>query len=143
MSLATVVGTIIQSFIMTYSWLNNNLISPLLVFARGFEFAIIFISAVIFLAISVFVLLRQAKKLPHSYSIEIFDMYGNKTSVDGIRQIFATHDAAESYARMYQDNFGSQYKFKVVGIPKRTSSSTTVNTTTKRHYNNGWLSDRN
>ncbi len=137
MSLTTFVGTIVQLFIVTYSWLNNNLISPLLVFARGFEFAIIFISAVIFLAISVFVLLRQAKKLPYSYSIEIFDVYGNKTTIEGVRHIFATYDAAESYARMYQDSFGSQYKFKVVGIRKHTS------TTTKKNYNSGWLPDQN
>ncbi len=116
MLMVTVVNAIVQSFMVTYTWLNNNLISPLLVFARGFEFAVIFISALLFFMISIFVLLRQAKRLPNSYVIEIFDVYGNKISLDGVRQVFVTHDAAESYARMYREIFGSQYKFRVVGV---------------------------
>jgi len=124
MLLATIGGAIVQSFVMTYSWLNNNLIGPFLVFARGFEFAVIFISAVIFFAISIFVLLREAKKLPRSYIIEIFDAYGNKTSVEGVRQVFATYDAAESYARMYRHSLGSQYKFKVVGVRQDAAAPT-------------------
>ena len=61
-------------------------------------------------------LLKQVKKLPTSYTIEIVDLYGDRISIDGVRQVFATHDAAESYARMYQDAFGRQYRFKVVGL---------------------------
>ena len=124
--LPQVVGSIVfQAFGIAYSWLDQNLVSPLLTFSRGFEFAIIFSAAMLFLLISVFLFLRQAKKLPKSYIVEIIDLYGEKISIDGVRQIFATHDAAESYARMYQNSFGVQYRFRVVGtteqIPGRTS----------------------
>jgi len=124
--LPQVVGSIVfQAFGIAYSWLDQNLVSPLLTFSRGFEFAIIFSAAMLFLLISVFLFLRQAKKLPKSYMVEIIDLYGEKISIDGVRQIFATHDAAESYARMYQNSFGVQYRFRVVGtaeqIPGRTS----------------------
>lgn len=105
-----------QSFGFTYSWLNDNLISPFIAFTRGFEFAVIFLAAALFFAISVFLLLKQAKKLPKSYTIEIVDVYGQEVSIDGVRQAFATHDAAESYARLYRSNFGHQYKFRVVGV---------------------------
>ncbi|HEX7032373.1 MAG TPA: hypothetical protein VF172_05180 [Nitrososphaera sp.] len=105
-----------QSFGLTYSWLNQNLVSPFLTFTRGFEFAIIFLAAALFFAISVFFLLRQAKKLPKSYTIEIINVYGQIVSIDGVRQTFATHEAAESFARMYRDNFRNQYKFRVVGV---------------------------
>ena len=111
----TIAAVILQSFGLTYSWLYDYIVSPFLAFTRGFEFAIIFIAAALFFAMSVFVLLRQAKKLPNSYVIEIVDVYGERVSVDGVRQIFFTHEAAESYARMYRSNF-PQYKFRVIGI---------------------------
>src|SRR5918911_1570458 len=123
MFIGTIAGIIMQSFGLTYSWLNDYLISPFLAFTRGFEFAIIFIAAALFFAISVFVLLKQAKKLPKSYAIEIVDLYGENVSIDGVRQIFSTYDAAESYARFYRDKF-PQYKFKVVGLTKRVSATT-------------------
>ncbi|AFU59027.1 hypothetical protein Ngar_c20960 [Candidatus Nitrososphaera gargensis Ga9.2] len=116
MLLEGVLAIFAQSFGLTYSWLNENLIAPFMAFTRGFEFAVVFMAAALFFAISVFLLLKQAKKLPKSYAIEIIDLYGEQVSIDGVRQTFATHDAAESYARMYRDNFGYQYRFKVVGI---------------------------
>jgi hypothetical protein len=117
MLLSVVAAIIGQAFGIAYSWLNQYLVAPFITFTRGFEFAIIFISAAIFLLISVFLLLRQAKKLlPNSYMVEITDLYGEKVSIDGVRQVFATHEAAESYARMYRESFGLQYRFRVVGF---------------------------
>jgi len=116
MLLESILAIFAQSFGVTYSWLNENLISPFLAFTRGFEFAIILMAAGLFFAISVFLVLKQAKKLPKSYTIEIIDLYGEQISIDGVRQAFATHDAAESYARMYRSNFGQQYRFRVIGV---------------------------
>ena len=59
--------------------------------------------------------LRNVKKLPKSYVIEILDLYDKKTCIDNLRQVFATYDAAESYARFYRELYGKQYKFRVVG----------------------------
>jgi hypothetical protein len=116
MLLESVLAVFTQSFGLTYSWLNANLVSPFIAFARGFEFAVILMAAVLFFTISVFLVLRQAKKLPKSYTVEIVDLYGEQVSIDGVRQAFATHDAAESYARMYRSNFGHQYRFRVIGV---------------------------
>ena len=117
-----IVTLLAQSFSIAYAWLNQYLVSPFLTFTRGFEFAKIFSAAAIFFMISVFLLLKQAKKLPKSYVIEIEDIYGEKVAIDGVRQAFATHDAAESYARMYRDNL-RQYKFRVVGVSEQASKS--------------------
>lgn len=116
MLLESVLAIFTQSFGLTYSWLNANLVSPFIAFARSFEFAVILMAAVLFFTISVFLVLRQAKKLPKSYTVEIVDLFGEQVSIDGVRQAFATHDAAESYARMYRSNFGHQYRFRVIGV---------------------------
>jgi len=116
MFLESVISIFTQSFGLTYSWLNENLINPFIAFTKGFELAVIFAAAALFFSISVLMLLKQAKKLPKSYAIEILDVYGQVVSIDGVRQTFTTHDAAESYARMYRSNFGHLYRFTVVGV---------------------------
>jgi ABC-type transport system involved in cytochrome bd biosynthesis fused ATPase/permease subunit len=102
------------AFAITYAWLAHNLGEPFAAFARDFQFAFICTVAVIFIFASMIIMLRQAKKLPKSYTVEIVDVYGQPVSIDGVRQAFKTYDAAESYARMYRQNF-AQYKFRVVG----------------------------
>ena len=126
MLLGTIAAIIMQSFGLTYSWIYDYVVSPFLAFTRGFEFAIIFIAAALFFAMSVFMLLKQAKKLPKSYVVEIVDVYGEKVSVDGVRQVFSTHESAESYARMYRSNF-PQYKFRVVGIAQGPAAKASKN----------------
>ena len=109
------ISLILQAFGISYTWLDQNLIGPVLSFARGFEFAIVCAAAILFLLISMALVIRQAKKLPKSYAIEITDVYGAKVAIDGVRQDYSTHDVAESFARMYRHSFGEQYRFRVVG----------------------------
>ena len=59
--------------------------------------------------------LKQLKKLPKFYVIEIEDIYGKKTVVDGLRTNFTTFAAAKSYVHFYSDLYGEQYKFRIVG----------------------------
>ena len=113
----------IQAFTVVYELLNHNLVSPFLSFARGFEFAIILSVSVLFLLISVFVALRQLKKLPNSYAIQITDVYGRRSEIDGIRLDFQTYDAAASYARFYREQYAHQYDFRVSGIYRRSRKS--------------------
>ena len=99
-----------------FRWLDQNLISNFLNFVKGFEFAIIVMAAIFFLLVSVYIMMRQHKRLPKSYHIVAYDVFGRETVIDGLRQTFATHDAAESYARFYRETYGEQqYKFKVIG----------------------------
>lgn len=102
---------------VSFRWLDQNLASNFLNFVKGFEFAIIVIAAVFFLLVSVYIMMRQYKRLPKSYHIVVYDVFGRETVIDGLRQTFATYDAAESYARFYSEMYGrQQYKFKVTGI---------------------------
>ena len=114
------------AFNILYTCLNQNLIIHVVNFVKGFESAIIVIAAILFLLISIAIALRNVKKLPNCYVIEILDLYGKKTSIDSLRQVFATYDAAESYARFYCQTYRGQYKFRVVG--KRNVCYNTVNT---------------
>ena len=117
---------LIVVFNLVYTCLNQNLIIHVINFVKGFESAIIVIAAILFLLISIAITVRNVKKLPNSYVIEILDLYGKKTSIDNLRQVFATYDAAESYARFYCETYKEQYKFRVVG--KRNVYYNTVNT---------------
>ena len=101
---------------IAFRWLDQNLISSFLNFIKGFEFVIIVAMAVFFLLISVHMMMRQYKRLPKSYRIVVDDVFGRETVIDGLRQTFATHDAAESYARLYSEMYErQQYKFRVIG----------------------------
>ena len=105
-----------RAFSIAFRWVDQNFISNFLNFVKGFEFAIIVLVALFFLLVSAYITLRQYKRLPKSYDIVVYDVYGRETVIDGLRQTFATFDAAESYARWYREMYGGQqYKFKVIG----------------------------
>ena len=106
-------------FAITYKWLDHHLIVYILNFVKGFESVIIVIAIISFLMYNVYLTLRYLKKLPKYYIIQIVDQLGNKTTVEGLRLIFATYDAAESYARFYQDIYKDQYKFRVTGLKNK------------------------
>jgi hypothetical protein len=103
----------------SYRVLDQYLVTNFFAFIKGFEIAIFMTVAVIFLLITVGIAIRQLKRLPKSYFIVVFDIDGRKTTVDGLRQIFSTYEAAESYARFYRKMYDSQYTFKVIGSRER------------------------
>jgi hypothetical protein len=105
-----------KALTIAFRWLDQNLISNFLSFIKGFEFAIIIMVAIFFLLVSVHIMMRHHKRRPKSYQIVVYDVFGRETVIDGIRQTFATYDAAESYARLYSEMYERhQYKFKVIG----------------------------
>jgi hypothetical protein len=117
MILNIIISATDKAFSIAFRWLDQNLISNFLNFVKGFEFAVIVMVAIFFLLVSVYIMLRQYKRsLPKSYRIVVYDVFGRETVIEGLRQTFATHDAAESYARLYSEMYGrQQYKFKVIG----------------------------
>ena len=116
MILSIIISAAEKALSMAFRWLDQNLISNFLNFVKGFEFAIIVLMAIFFLLVSVYVMMRQYKRLPKSYRIVVYDVFGRETVIDGLRQTFATHDAAESYARLYSEMYErQQYKFRVIG----------------------------
>ena len=102
-------------FSESYKMFDQYLIANFLAFVKGFEVAIFLIVAVMFVFIAVGVTIRQARRLPKSYDIQILDLDGRQASVEGLRQAFSTYEAAESYARLYRNNYDHQYRFKVIG----------------------------
>jgi hypothetical protein len=70
---------------------------------------------VAFFLIIIYMTMKQMKKLPKYYVIEIEDIYGNEAAVDGLRINFTTFTAAKSYAQFYTNLYGQQYKFRIVG----------------------------
>jgi hypothetical protein len=102
-------------FSHVYRFFDQYLVTHVLTFIRGFEFAIIMMAATIFVLIAVGIMLRQLRRLPKSYSVDIRDLDGRQVTIDGLRQRFSTYDAAESYARYYRQTYDRQYTFKVVG----------------------------
>src|SRR3954452_16190308 len=83
---------LIVVFNIFYTCLNQNLIVHVINFVKGFESAIIFIAATLFLLICIAITLRNVKKLPNYYVVEIFDLYGKRIFIDSLRQIFTTYD---------------------------------------------------
>jgi len=116
MILNIIISTADKIMSIAFRWLDQNLVSNFLNFIKSFEFAIIIIMALFFLLVSVHIMIRQYRRLPKSYQIVVYDVFGRKTTINGIRQTFATYDAAESYARWYSEIYETQhYKFKVSG----------------------------
>lgn len=105
--------------IESYKVFDQYMISNILAFVKGFEIAVFLIVAVIFVLITVGVTIRQARRMPKSYFINIVDLDGIQVSIDGLRQTFSTYEAAESYARYYRKTYEQQYRFKVIGSSER------------------------
>ncbi|MFL6418922.1 MAG: hypothetical protein ACJ71P_05840 [Nitrososphaeraceae archaeon] len=117
-SIELILAIFVKVFTIVYKWLHDYLVIYFVNFIKGFEMAIIVIAVISFLLFNLFLTIKYLRKLPKYYVIEIVDAYGNKTAVEGLRVIFATYDAAESYARFYQDIYKDQYKFRVTGLNK-------------------------
>jgi hypothetical protein len=106
----------IDIFSITYTWLIHNFVNPLIAFAKEFEVGIMITASIIFVLITVFFVLRQAKKLSKSYKIQIINVLGHENVNSEFKQSFQTYEAAESYAREYRKLYEENFKFKVVGI---------------------------
>jgi len=113
-------------FAYSYKVLDQYLVANVMAFVRGFEFAIFLIVTLIFVLIAVRITIRHLRQLPKSYVIEIIDLDGRPVSIDGLRQIFSTYEAAESYARVYRKNYDHQYRFKVIGNKEEVAENVRV-----------------
>jgi hypothetical protein len=111
-----VVSLFLKSIEFLYKWLSENLIAHIMTFGKEFGAVVVFISAVAFLLITVYFVMKQAKKIPGSYVLETFDQDGKRTVIPELRITFTTYQAAASYAEFYTKLYGDKYKFKLLGI---------------------------
>jgi hypothetical protein len=107
---------LVKSIDISYKWLNENLLAHVLTFSKEFGAVVVLISAIIFLLMAVYLIMKQARRLPASYAIRTFDTEGNPTIIPDLRVTFATYQAAASYAQFYAKLYGHKYLFKVLGI---------------------------
>jgi hypothetical protein len=85
---------------------------------KGFEYIVVLIAAITFLLIIMLITIRQVKRLPISYTIQILDNQGEIIMLPDLRLHFRKYEVAESYAQFYRDTYGQQYKFRVIGLNK-------------------------
>ena len=126
-------GSFISIFVvlfgLTYKWLEQNVINSFLNFVKGFEQALVLVTVVAFLLITIYIVVKHVRRMPKSYVIEIVDVFGDRVILDGLRRIFSTYDVAKSYSDFYASLYGKQFKFRVFGRnrivdpPERISSS--------------------
>jgi hypothetical protein len=129
----SVFGSFIFIFVvlfgLTYKWLEQNVINSFLNFVKGFEQALVLVTVVAFLLITIYIVVKHVRRMPKSYVIEIVDVFGDRVILDGLRRIFSTYDVAKSYSDFYASLYGKQFKFRVFGRnrivdpPERISSS--------------------
>ena len=68
-------------------------------------------------SVFIFALIWLVKARPHNrpkqYSVVIFDVFGKKSQIDGIRTEFKTHDVAWSFMKQYKKEY-PLYNFALV-----------------------------
>ncbi|MGE5685685.1 MAG: hypothetical protein ACM3ZS_11205 [Nitrososphaerota archaeon] len=106
---------VIRLLLLVSKWIEEYVINNVLEFVKGFEHVLMVLTVVAFFLIIIYMTMKQLKKLPKYYVIEIEDIYGNEAVVDGLRINFTTFTAAKSYAQFYTNLYGQQYKFRIVG----------------------------
>ena len=111
-----VVSIFFRASTSIFKWLDQNMLVYVVTTAKSFEYVIVFCCAILFLLITVYITLRQARKLPKSYIVEVVDVNGQKVTPDGLRLVFRTYDVAESFAQLYRDSYNGQYRFCVNGV---------------------------
>jgi len=111
-----IVSLFLKSIDPLYKWLSENLLAHILAFSKEFGAIVVFISAVAFLLITVYFIMKQAKRLPKRYMLEAYDQDGKLIVIPELRVMFATYQAAASYAEFYTKLFEDKYKFKLLGI---------------------------
>jgi len=88
-------------------------------FVNDFKHIVVLIAAITFLLIVMFITIRQVKRLPLSYTIQVLDNDGERIMLIDLRLDFRRYEVAESYARSYRDMYSQQrYKFRVIGLRK-------------------------
>jgi hypothetical protein len=86
-------------------------------FVKGFEHKVVLVAVITFLLITIFITMRQVRRLPLSYTIQILDTDGERVILTDLGLDFKRYEVAESYARFYRDMFSQQrYNFRVIGL---------------------------
>jgi len=98
----TIAGIAIVSFSYFMVQLFGHIIpSTILAFFKDMGFALVIITVFIF-ALTWFVRAIPSHR-PKNYSITAYDVFGEKSYIDGLRIEFKNHDVAWSFMKQYKD----------------------------------------
>ena len=111
-----IVGLMLKTIDPLYKWFSDNLVVHFMTFGKEFGTVVVFISAVAFLLITMYFIMRQAKRLPNRYVLEAYSQGGKSIVIPELRVSFATYQAAASYAEFYTKLYSGKYKFKLIGV---------------------------
>jgi hypothetical protein len=116
-----IIGLLFKGTDFLYKWLSENFLAHVMNFSKEFGAVLVFISAVVFLLITIYFVMKQARKLPRRYVLEALDQEGKRILIPELRVTFATYQAAASYAEFYTKLYEDKYKFKLIGIKEKIS----------------------
>ncbi len=84
-------------------------------------------AAIVLAAVFVFALAWLLRARPHnrpkSYSLIAFDVFGNESTIDGIRTEFKTHDVGWSFMKQYKKSY-PLYNFALVSDSQKAEKRT-------------------
>ena len=78
------------------------------------------ILAMVFLFAFAWLLKARPHKIPKKYLVTIFDIFGKKSQIDGLRTEFKNHDVAWSFMKFYKKSY-PLYNFALVAKQKNSS----------------------
>lgn len=118
-----ILGLMLKAIDPLYKWISENMVVHFLTFGKEFGAVVVFISAVAFLLITMYLIMKQAKRLPNHYVLETYDQDGKSIVIPELRIVFATYQAAASYAEFYSKLYEGKYRFKTLGVKDKISVS--------------------
>ena len=95
--------------------------AAIITFFKEMSFLMLMGGVFIFM-IMLFLRLRPIKK-PKNYFLIVYDVFGNQSSINGIRTNFRTHDVGWSYMKQYKKSF-PLYNFALVSAMPNSKKNT-------------------
>jgi len=86
---------------------------PNIVWSFFKEFGATIVLAAVFVFALAWILKARPHNRPKSYSLIAFDVFGNESTIDGIRTEFKTHDVGWSFMKQYKKSY-PLYNFALV-----------------------------
>jgi hypothetical protein len=77
----------------------------------------------VFLFAVIWLIKARPHNRPKKYDVIVFDVYGKKSKIDGIRTVFKTHDVAWSFMKQYKEMY-PLYNFALVSKQQKQDKPT-------------------
>ena len=96
---------------------------PNIVWSFFKEFGAAIVLAAVFVFALAWLLRARPHNRPKSYSLITFDVFGNESTIDGIRTEFKTHDVGWSFMKQYKKSY-PLYNFALVSDSQESEKRT-------------------